>query len=642
MNDRPCCNETTLLQGRFFIPASNLTKIKMKRLLVLLCLLHIPPVALSAGKVIKVGNMGSEDCTETIRKIFEANPTGNFSLEFDPGTYHFYPEKATGKYIRISNNDNGYKRVVFDISRMENVSVAGSDTGFIFYGGLVPFNICDSRNISVSGISIDYDHSFVFEGEVVARNAEANSVDVRIGEDVEYSVRGDRFFFSGYDWEMPLGEYILFDRQTRSPYYNTARFNHHNRLRELTAKEIGERMVRFCGFMNELPPTGSIIVDKGPHGMNRRYPGFIIHHSSDILLHDVDLHMAGAMGVIGENSENISMRRFNVRLREDSERMISSSADATHFVNCRGTVLFEDCVFQNMLDDATNIHGTYMKVVKAEGRELSVQFGHYQQQGFDFVRKGDKLRLTDRGSLCTVGYFNVAKVEWINENYAIIHSEEDLPVFDTGVTLAVDNPDNLPSLIMRGCRVSNNRARSILISTSKPVLVENNYFESMMAGILIAGDANNWYESGPVADVVIRGNEFVNIGRGGENPQSVLQISPEIPRENRHKGYYHGRIVFENNTVNTFESQVIYGLSVSELVIRNNRFVENNDFAPIFPGLPYMDLQNCGKVDIFGNMFEGTKEAEVSVLDCEDVVMKRQKGFNNSVITRPNTFFYQQ
>lgn len=65
------------------------------------------------------------------------------------------------------------------------------------------------------------------------------------------------------------------------------------------------------------------------------------------------------------------------------------------------------------------------------------------------------------------------------------------------------------------------------------------------------------------------------MGTGGENPQSVLQISPEIPTSGRGGDFhYHGRIVFEQNTVRTFDSQVIYALSADRLEIRDNRFTE--------------------------------------------------------------------
>ena len=51
--------------------------------------------------------------------------------------------------------------------------------------------------------------------------------------------------------------------------------------------------------------------------------------------------------------------------------------------------------------------------------------------------------------------------------------------------------------------------RGILVTTRKPIVIENNTFDGMgMAGIYISNDAQGWYESGPTRDVTIRNNTF--------------------------------------------------------------------------------------------------------------------------------------
>ena len=134
------------------------------------------------------------------------------------------------------------------------------------------------------------------------------------------------------------------------------------------------------------------------------------------------------------------------------------------------------------------------------------------------------------------------------------------------------------------------------------------------------------------------------MGKGGENPQSVLQVSPEIPVESRDAGRpYHGRILFEDNLVRTFDSQVIYVLSAGDVTIRNNRFVCTDDYEQIFPGLSYIDMQHCGNVDSCGNSCSGPEDIIVSVHNCLDVRFEAgQSGFPDTLSDAPNTFFYQQ
>lgn len=595
-------------------------------------------------EIIKIPLDGREDYTAVVLDILQNNKKGNFILQFEEGTYKFYPEKALGMYVRVSNNDNGYKRIVFYLDGMKNVEIRGNKTEFLFHGLLVPFYVNNCADISISGINMDYDTSFIFEGLVVANNSADKSIDLKLKEDITYEVKGSRMFYKGYDWAQPLGQNIVFDPATKAPYYYTSKYLHLDWKRELVAQDLGNHHVRLSGFESvDVPPIGSVYIDKGPYKKNRVIPGLILHSSSNINLSDMNIYMAGAMALIGENTENVTMKHFNVRLREGSDRYISASADATHFVNCRGIMRFKDCLFENMLDDATNVHGTYMKINEfiADDR-ISLQFGHLQQEGFLFASPGDSLQMIDRESLLPVCQFVVKDVNVISDNYWIIQSETALPKPANLNNLAVENLTNTASLIMQRCTVRNNRARSILISTPKPVLVEDNYFDSMMAGILIAGDANSWFESGNVRDVVIRNNTFVNLGKGGEAPQSVLQISPEIPKSARSKGYYHGNIVFENNQVKTFDSQVIYALSVSNLVVKNNIFVQTKDYKPIFEGLTFIDVQNSKNVDIEGNFFEGDYEVEVSVIDSETVNVQNKQGFNKDIVNKPNTFFYQQ
>ncbi len=619
----------------------------MKKLLfILFCVYTIPLFGTTPQhKRYTLNYQGDIDYTPQVREILATNPGGNFTLEFGEGVYKFFPEKASGSYMRVSNNDNGYKHIAFQLQNMEHVHIKGQNTELMFYGSIVPFYVLNSDNISLSGIDIDYDTSFIFEGEVLANNPEDRSIDLKVAEGVKYRVKADRLLFSGYDWEEGLGQNIVFTAQTKSPYYNTSKYLHREWENELKAKDLGDNIVRLYDFASEeLPPVGSIYIDKGLYLKNRVYPGIVLEESSNISLYDMNIYMAGAMSLIGQTTENVTMKKFNVRLRPGSTRYISASADATHFVNCKGLISFEDCVFENMLDDATNVHGTYMRIMeKLSDTCMAVNFGHEQQIGFPFVHIGDTLQIIDRGSLLGVETLVVSDVEIVNDNYYLIYSSKAIKTtIADRHSFAVENRTNSAAVHMKNCIVRNNRARSILLSTPKPVWIEGNYFDSMMAGILIAGDANNWYESGGVGEITIRNNTFVNMGVGGETPQSILQISPIIPEEERTKGYYHGKIVFEENTIKTFDSQVIYALSVKELIVRNNRFIQTKDFAPLFDNLAYLDFQNCGSVEVYANTYEGENKAVISVIQTPSVKVEKQKGFEEEIANKPNTHFYQQ
>ena len=120
---------------------------------------------------IRVPLDGRTDYTAHVREILRAHPEGAFTLEFGPGVYDFYPEQAEEQFLRVSNNDNGTKRIAFRMEGMRRVTVCGHDTEFRFHGELVPFYIDSCEEITLRGVTIDYDVPFVLEGRVIAQDA---------------------------------------------------------------------------------------------------------------------------------------------------------------------------------------------------------------------------------------------------------------------------------------------------------------------------------------------------------------------------------------------------------------------------------------------------------------------------------------
>lgn len=601
---------------------------------------------LSASKetnhvVLEVSEMG-EDFTPKIMEIL-GHHSNIQSLEFKPGVYHFYPEKAKEKYLKISNNDNGLRKYAFDLVGKKDIRITGNGATFKFHGSIIPFLIENSENIDIQGINIEYDYPFDFEGIVVANDEKNKTFDLHVDPNNKFEIKDDLLFFHGYDWKIGLGENIVYNPKTKSPAYYTAKYEHNFNGHFLKATAINENTIRLSNIHAEnVPPVGSIYSDKGPHGENRNIVGFRVYKSKNIKLYNINLYHTGAMALIAEKTETVILKRFNVLLKAGSSRVISSNADATHFVNCKGKITIDSCRFENMLDDATNVHGTYM-ICDAflDAHTVAVKFGHFQQQGFDFAEKGDTLRFIDRTNILPVVTGIVKTIDKINENYYKIVLKDKLPPFGDK-KVAVENITWMPSLEVKNCVIKQNRARSLLISTSKPVLIEDNYFASMMAGIRICGDANYWFESGPVSNVVIKGNTFENLGIGGHAPQAILQIDPIIGKKFRKDGYYHKNIIFENNTIKTFDPLIIYALSVDGLEIRNNTIIQTKTYQPIFSELSQFDLQNCTNTKIEGNVYKGDSLATVSAIECDQLLIEsNQEGFYPHTINNPNKYFYQ-
>ena len=579
-----------------------------------------------------------KDYTPVVVEILKSHPKGNVRILFGKGVYPFYPEQGTREFLTLSNNDSGDKRIAFLIKDMRNVTIEGDGSDFMFHGCMVPFAVKGSSNVTIKGVSVDYDYPWTFEGTVLSSDPVSRSFTVKVFPDTKYRIEGDRLFFGGYDWEYPMGESILFDPKTHRPFFDTCAYDHGYWSGEMGAREIGEGIIEFTRLSaRDVPPVGSVWDDKGPAGLNRRFPAMAVLSSKNINIENVHIYRSGGMGLIAEYSENISVKGFSTAAHEGSPRMVTTSADATHFVSCNGKITIENSLFESMLDDAANIHGIYMLVDSVlSSNTLRAHFGHFQQVGDQFADEGDVISFVDKSNLRPVGSGRIRSIDKSDLKAYIIETDFDLGGVADPTNIALENISRGADVTIRNCTVRYNRARSLLLSTYGDVLVEDCDFASQMSGISVSGDANFWYESGRTKNIVIRNNKFTDLAIGANGPQAILQIDPEIPTKTRGNNFhYHSSVTFTGNIVETFDSQIIYARSVGTLDISDNIFIDSKSYAPLFPGQPVIDVQLCGDVTIKGNDFSKWKpDAEISVHDCVKVL-------NDSglpVIDKPNPY----
>lgn len=81
--------------------------------------------------------------------------------------------------------------------------------------------------------------------------------------------------------------------------------------------------------------------------------------------------------------------------KKGGDYLVSTNCDATHFCNCRGNVSIENSVFENMMDDACNVHGIYLKVDEIiDKNTLLLKLRHFQQFGVNNFQKGDIVEIS--------------------------------------------------------------------------------------------------------------------------------------------------------------------------------------------------------------------------------------------------------
>ncbi|MBO5069711.1 MAG: right-handed parallel beta-helix repeat-containing protein [Roseburia sp.] len=503
------------------------------------------------------------------------------TLKLGGGELNFYKKYAFEKEYYISNNDYGKKSIVFPLIGMKNLTIDGEGADLLFHGEVLPFVMDGSEQITLKNFKVDYPQPHFFQADIIA--AGENFVELEYDtREFNLRVQGRRLvFFSREDeWEIMLDKVLVteFDKETVSPSaYIPPYFVYlpeksdgsflSSMYRYVRAIQLADNRIRFEGKFGHTHIVGNKWVCT--LGLERKNPGIFGNRTKDILFQDITLHQTAAMGVICQLCENITLENVKAVPREGSGRFLSVSADATHFVNCSGVVKYEGCTFTNMLDDAGNVHGIYMKCAKKlNDTTLLLTFGHYQQKGLNLYDTGDKIRIIDSCDMTAVAELTVKNSYLISGDFLRLECYETLP--EMGAGFAVENFTKMPELYINNCICGYNRPRGFLLSTWKKTVVTNNIFYNMSSGLVFTGDCTDWFESGPVNDVIIKNNKFRNAAYAGG---TAIRIVPHVVCGDTP---YHRNITIEDNEFEMHEKRFLYARHVENLVFRNNRFIQND------------------------------------------------------------------
>lgn len=544
-----------------------------------------------------------KDVTLQVYQIIESlKDKKNITLFFPKGQYEFYPENAYEEYRAVTNHDNSLKKLAFPIFNFENFTLDGNGSTFMFHGKICPITVEGSKNTTLKNFTIDWEKSFVNELKVIKNDTKENSFTVEVAnEKFGFEVKKNQILFNHYDWQDPIGQNIAFDPKTKSPIWQTKNY-YLKPQKGAKIEKLDDKTAKFTKYTKVTPPIGTVFAAYGKSpGGNRFAQAIHLSNSKNNVLENITVLAAGGMALIAERCENIHLNKFIVTSRSD--RTISTRADATHFLGCKGLIKVENCLLEHMLDDGINVHGAYVKVEKYMGdKTFLCETSHPQQWGFLFGEKGDEVMITSRETILPIFKTDIEKVKVLNERRVLITLTEVPKEMPKGL-LSIENLTWNPDLQMNDNIIRENRARGALITTKGKVVIENNYFNSQMHGILIEGDNNKWYESGGVQDITIRNNTFDNIGFGN-GISYPLYASPLFrPEQRLGDKKFHHNINFSNNTIKTFNGHVAFGMSIKGLKINNNTIELSNTY-PKGSKLPSIILDYCEDVEIENNDYK--------------------------------------
>jgi len=548
-----------------------------------------------------------QSITADINKLIEGLGDEPVEIVFPKGRYDFCPDtNYLRSYFETNTYDVNPKRLAILLDKKKNITIDAQGSDFVYHDHIQPFTLDNSENITIKNVNIDWDIPLTAEAEVI----EADSTHLLIKIDntqFPYTVNEKGVSFKGENWEedwrLSGGSWLIeYDRDHIIPAQTGGHGCVKGDFKSVNYYETEPGYISMQGKFTKTPAVGNFLILR--HS-TRDHAGMFLFHSKNIKLENINVYHTSGLGILSQYCENIEMRNVNMIPNKSKNRFLAGHDDGLHFMGCKGDIIIDNCDAQGLMDDPINIHGTCIPVVeKLNEKTVKCKFAHSMSCGLKWAEKGDKVGFLDKKSMNTIAQGVVSKVEYLNKDSLILEFKNAVPR-DLDAGYSIENLTWTPNAIITNCFVGSCRARGYLISTPGKVLIENNIFETSGSAILIAGDANNWYESGAVKDVTIRNNEF----RWSCNSSfyqfcnAIISIYPEIPEPDSARPF-HRNIRIENNSFNPSDYPILYALSVDGLTFKNNTITRSYDYEPWHFQKYNFLIDACKNVEISGNILE--------------------------------------
>lgn len=653
------------------------------------------------AKVIDVTKYGADptgatDSTPAIKKAIEAakkvtkKSDTPVAIDFPEGRYDIYPDQAEERELYISNTvgtNQTYKdkKIGILIEDMDNVTVEGNDSLFMFHGKMTTFASIDSENVTFQNFEVDFQVPTVIDMTAVKK--EGNEVTYYIPECYNYQVNGnsikwmsDKSPYTGETYWTTTNsmKYTqIFDTKNGmtwrggSPFANISKIedleNHHVKITYTNADSIQE------GYCFQMRNT------------ERDHAGTFFWQSKDVTLNDLDIRFIHGFGMVGQFSENITMKDVDFETDKASGRTTAGYADFIQMSGCKGLIDISDCTFSNPHDDPINIHGTFLQVIgiSDDRTEVTVQYKHNETAGFPNYYVGDQVEFSTRGNMVPVsedGKVAVREVVKVDgpdgkggkgslNDLTKIKLTFDKPIpaeITANNSHVVENITYTPEVKIHDNIFKEAPTRGVLCTTRGKVEITDNMFDNMgMAAIYISNDAQGWYESGRTTDVTIKGNTFI------VNPLTAGAAGIFVqPTNGNVNGIVHKNMKIEDNTFFMAQSQnVLNAKCVENLTFKNNKVYRQNPDVTVSAkadktnlaagesssitvtadgaelGAKAYRFEGCKNVTIEGNTYDGGLNAgvELASTDKNQVTVKNDvaKVGPDNKLNKVGTIFYK-
>lgn len=514
--------------------------------------------------LLTLSSPGTDDATALFNSaIAEVKKSGGGRIELEPGDYHFYAESASPRAFHISNHDQPATRPIFlPLEEVSNLHLKGKGkVRLIPHGSGTALYLEGTKNVLLENVTIEWERPFFAQATILG--FESGLTRVRFLTRDRVSLAKNRLVLDGEGWRANLCAAILFDGATHAVLPKTGDVG----VPEATAETDGSFLLK-SDYSRLGAKVGDVLVLRD---YARPHPVICLNRAVDTYFRRVTFRDGFGMGVLAQLSENLSFMRCACTPRAADEYS-SNTVDAIHCSNCRGEIEVVDSTFEGMMDDALNVHSTALAIrERRDEHTILCRYMHHQAYGLDLFRVGDEVRFIAGQTLENGPTRKVKGVVNVSAKEVLLSFTEPIPeLYQAGD--AIENASWQPSVVFARNTVKNNRARGVLFTTPKRVRCLDNTFDHVSGSpILLAGDAQGWYESGACRDVLIARNRFISsLTSSYQYCAALISIYPEVRDLAAQKKPYHSNIRIVDNRVENSDAPFLYAVSAEKILRRDN------------------------------------------------------------------------
>ena len=550
-------------------------------------------------------NTKKKDCNKFINEAIKTiDPNKLTVLVFTRGEYHFYPEQSNQRtYFESNTTDENPRNCAFLFENMNNVLIEGNGSNLIFHEQMQPFTFDNCKNVILKNVNIDWEQPLIAQAKVLTVTDKSIRISINLKES-PYRIEEGKLFFGT-------------DKNNLTPWKGTMEFD---REGHFVVPQTGDPGCFGKGWENYLaenilpgtieihlpflrkPAVGNYLIMRHAE---RIHSGIFIQNSKNIRIENVNLYHATGLGILAQFSEDLTFNQFRAIPNKAKNRYFGGGDDGIQVSNCKGQITINECEFAGLMDDPVNVHGTSVQVTEIlSDKQLKCKFMHHQSVGLNWGHSGDKISFIENSGMNSIGAVEIEQFKPIDNETFLVMFKTKIPK-ELEVGDALENLTWSPDLLVTNSHFKSCRARGLLVSTPGKVVIENNIFESSGSAILIAGDANNWFESGAVTDVLIKNNVFTELCNTSSYQfcEGIISVFPEIPVLNANTPAFHKNIRIENNEFHPFDYPVLFARSVDGISFINNSITRSTRFEPYHKRKFTFSFEACKNASISNNTF---------------------------------------